>query len=218
MFTGLVEEVGRVASIKRGPLSASLVIKAERVVENIKLGDSIATNGVCLTVTSFDSNSFQVDVMAETLRMSNLDSLSVGSRVNLERALRLGDPLGGHLVSGHIDGTGSIEGFREEDNAIWLSIAAPSHILKYIIPRGSIAIDGISLTVAYLDDQAFKVSIIPLTARETSLVEKNIGDRVNLEVDMIGKYVERFLSFRQEDEVKVKSKINMDFLGQHGFL
>lgn len=216
MFTGLVEEVGTVESIKKGPKSATITIKAKKILEDIKLGDSVATNGVCLTVTSFTSGNLQVDVMAETMRRSNLDSLSPGSKVNLERALQLGDRLGGHIVSGHIDGTGTIKDFQQEDNAVWVSITAPPDILKYIINKGSIAVDGISLTVAYVDNECFKVSIIPFTGDETTLLEKNVGDRVNLEVDMIGKYVERLLSFREDDSPK--SNIDINFLSEHGFL
>lgn len=216
MFTGLVEEIGVVESIKKSSVSATIIIRAKKVLEDIKLGDSIATNGVCLTVKSFASRSFEVDVMAETMRRSNLADLSAGSKVNLERALRLGDRLGGHIVSGHIDGTGTVKDFKREDNAVWVSIAAPPDILKYVIGKGSIAIDGISLTVAYLDDKSFKVSIIPHTGDETTLLDKNIGDVVNLEVDMIGKYVERLLSFK--DEKSSPSNIDMNFLSKHGFL
>ena len=216
MFTGLVEEIGTVESIKKGPKSATIVIKAKKILEDIKLGDSIATNGVCLTVTAFTSNSLEVDVMAETMRRSNLNNLSSGNKVNLERALKLGDRLGGHIVSGHIDGTGIIKDFQQEDNAIWVSITAPPNILKYIINKGSIAIDGISLTVAYIDDKCFKVSIIPFTGDETTLLEKNMGDKVNLEVDMIGKYVEKLLSFKEDSPPK--SNIDIDFLNRHGFL
>lgn len=216
MFTGLIEEIGTVQSILKGPKSATIIITAKKILEDIKLGDSIATNGVCLTVTSFTPNGFEVDVMAETMRRSNLGNLTPGDKVNLERALRLGDRLGGHIVSGHIDGTGTIEDFRQEDNAIWVSIAVSPDILKYIINKGSIAVDGISLTVAYIDSRRFKVSIIPLTKDETTLTGKNIGDKVNLEVDMIGKYVERLLSFKENDSSG--SDIDMDFLSKHGFL
>lgn len=216
MFTGLVEEIGTIQSILKGAKSARIVIKAKKVLENVKLGDSIATNGVCLTVTAFTSDSFQVDVMAETMRKSNLDNLAPGSKVNLERALMVGDRLGGHLVSGHIDGTGIIKDFQQEDNAIWVSIATPPSILKYVIYKGSIAIDGISLTVAYVDNEIFKVSIIPHTKEETTLLGKNIGDRVNLEGDMIGKYIERFLSFKEE--ISSKPTVSMEFLSKHGFI
>ncbi len=216
MFTGLVEEVGTVESVKKGPKSATITVKAKKILEDIKLGDSVATNGVCLTVTSFTSNNLEVDVMAETMRRSNLDSLSSGSKVNLERALKLGDRLGGHIVSGHIDGTGTIKDFQQEDNAVWVSITAPPDILKYIINKGSVAVDGISLTVAYVDNECFKVSIIPFTGDETTLLEKNMGDKVNLEVDMIGKYVEKLLSFKENGPSK--SNIDINFLSEHGFL
>jgi len=215
LFTGLIEEIGTIQSVLKGAKSASIVIKAKKILENIKLGDSIATNGVCLTVTSFTSDGFQVDVMAETMRMSNLNKLSPGSKVNLERALMLGDRLGGHLVSGHIDGIGIIKDFKREDNAIWASIAAPSNILKYVVYKGSIAIDGISLTVAYVDNEIFKVSVIPHTKEITTLLHKNIGDEVNLEGDMIGKYIERFLSFKEASPPK--SVVDMEFLSKHGF-
>ena len=216
MFTGLIEEIGTVESVKKSPKSATISIKAKKILEDMVPGDSIATNGVCLTVTSFTPNSFEVDIMAETMRKSNLNSLSPGNKVNLERALKLGDRLGGHIVSGHIDGTGTIEDFRQEDNAVWVSITAPPDILKYIINKGSIAVDGISLTVAYVDNKCFKVSIIPLTKDETTLIGKNIGDKVNLEVDMIGKYVERLLSFKKDNTHN--SNIDINFLSEHGFL
>ncbi|MCK9268149.1 MAG: riboflavin synthase [Alkaliphilus sp.] len=216
MFTGLIEEIGTVESVKKGPKSATISIKAKKILEDMVPGDSIATNGVCLTVTSFTPDSFKVDVMAETMRKSNLNSLSPGNKVNLERALKLGERLGGHIVSGHIDGTGTIEDFRQEDNAVWVSITAPPDILKYIINKGSIAVDGISLTVAYVDNKCFKVSIIPLTKDETTLIGKNMGDEVNLEVDMIGKYVERLLSFKEDNPHN--SNIDINFLSEHGFL
>lgn len=215
MFTGLVEEIGTIQSVLKGPKSAVITIKAKKVLENVKLGDSIATNGVCLTVTDFNSDSFKVDVMAETMRKSNLNKLSPGSKVNLERALMLGDRIGGHLVSGHIDGVGIIQDFKREDNAIWASIAAPYDILKYVIYKGSIAIDGISLTVAYVDNKIFKVSVIPHTKEITTLLNKNIGDEVNLEGDMIGKYVEKFLSPKEESPSG--TKVDMEFLSKHGF-
>jgi len=216
LFTGLIEEIGTVESVKKGPKSATISIKAKKILEDMVPGDSIATNGVCLTVTSFTPDSFKVDVMAETMRKSNLNSLSPGNKVNLERALKLGERLGGHIVSGHIDGTGTIEDFRQEDNAVWVSITAPPDILKYIINKGSIAVDGISLTVAYVDNKCFKVSIIPLTKDETTLIGKNMGDEVNLEVDMIGKYVERLLSFKEDNPHN--SNIDINFLSEHGFL
>ncbi|MCM8711643.1 riboflavin synthase [Clostridium sp. SYSU_GA19001] len=216
MFTGLIEEIGKVQSIVKGAKSAKIIIKASKVLEEVKLGDSISTNGVCLTVTEFTSKSFAVDVMAETMRRSNLHLLSPGDEVNLERALRLGDRLGGHMVSGHIDGMGSIERFENEDNAVWVTISADTDILRYIIQKGSIAIDGVSLTVAYVDENIFKVSIIPHTKEVTTLLRKKAGDIVNLECDMVGKYIEKLLVSKEQQSVK--KCIDMKFLSEHGFV
>ena len=216
MFTGLIEEIGTIQSILKGTKSAKIVIQAKKVLEKVQLGDSIAVNGVCLTVTDFTSHSFAVDVMAETIGRTNLGDLTAGSKVNLERALRLGDRLGGHLVSGHIDGLGIIRDFKQEDNAVWVSISAPPEILKYIIQKGSIAIDGISLTVAYVDERVFKVSIIPHTKNVTTLLKKSPGDAVNLECDMIGKYIEGFLNFKKSPAPN--TGVDMDFLRENGFL
>lgn len=215
MFTGLVEEVGRVQSIVRSAKSAKITIKAHKVLQDVKLGDSISTNGVCLTVTEFNSGSFSVDVMAETMRRSSLQYISPGDEVNLERALSLGDRLGGHIVSGHIDGTGTISGYENEDNAVWVTISTPPEVLKYVVQKGSIAIDGISLTVAYVDESVFKVSVIPHTKEVTTLLRKKVGDIVNLECDMIGKYVAKFLSAKEQ--APVKSGIDFNFLSEHGF-
>lgn len=219
MFTGLVEEIGVVQSVLKGTKSAKIVIKAHKVLEDVKLGDSISTNGVCLTVTDFKSDTFAVDVMAETMRRSNLKNLVPGSKVNLERALRLGDRLGGHLVSGHIDGTGTILAFDKEDNAVWVTIKASPDLLKYIIHKGSIAIDGISLTVAYVDERVFKVSIIPHTKDVTTLLHKSPGDEVNLECDMVGKYIERLIRYNNKsgNEKNYNNTIDMNFLSKHGF-
>lgn len=216
MFTGLVEEVGVIQSVLMGTKSAKIVIRASKVLEDVKLGDSICTNGVCLTVTDYNNDSFGVDVMAETMRKSNLRNLVSGSKVNLERALRLSDRLGGHIVSGHIDGTGTIASFDKEDNAIWVTIQPPKELLKYIIYKGSIAIDGISLTVAYVDNRVFKVSVIPHTKDVTTLLKKSPGDEVNLECDMLGKYIEKLLSNSNLEENK--ESIDMDFLSKHGFV
>lgn len=216
MFTGLVEEIGVVTSVLKGTKSAKIVIKAQKVLNHVQLGDSIATNGVCLTVTDFTSHSFAVDVMAETMNKTNLKNLVSGSKVNLERALRVGDRLGGHLVSGHIDGLGIIKDFEKEDNAIWVSIGTSPDILKYIIYKGSIAIDGISLTVAYVDEHIFKVSVIPHTKEVTTLLSKAMGDEVNLECDMIGKYIEKFLLWKEPSPPK--KSMDMDFLKEHGFV
>lgn len=216
MFTGLVEEIGVVQSVLKGTKSAKIIIKANRVLEDVQLGDSISTNGVCLTVTDFKDNTFSVDVMAETMRISSLKNLTQGSKVNLERALSLGDRLGGHLVSGHIDGTGLISSLDKEDNAVWVTIKPSIELLKYIIHKGSVAIDGISLTVAYVDETVFKVSIIPHTKDATILLYKSIGDEVNLECDMIGKYIEKLMNFNQKAN-RTKTNIDMEFLSKHGF-
>jgi riboflavin synthase len=215
MFTGLVEEIGKVQSIVKSAKSARITIKAIKVLEDVKLGDSISTNGVCLTVTEFDAKSFIVDVMAESMRRSNLNNLSPGDEVNLERALKVGDRLGGHIVSGHIDGVGTISKYQEEDNAVWITISASSELLKYIVQKGSIAIDGVSLTVAYVDDSVFKVSIIPHTKDVTTLLRKKAGEKVNLECDMVGKYIEKLLGVKEQ--APVKQGIDFNFLSEHGF-
>lgn len=216
MFTGIIEELGTIKEIKNGNKSSKLVIKASKVLEDTKIGDSICTNGVCLTVTNLNTNSFEADVMAETLRRSNLGSLSLGSKVNLERALTLSSRLGGHIVSGHIDGIGEIYSLLKEDNATWVTIKASSEILRYIVLKGSITIDGISLTVAYVDENVFKVSIIPHTSEETTLLSKSIGETVNLECDVISKYVEKLMGLSPKVE-NSKTSITEDFLKENGF-
>ena len=217
MFTGIVEEIGFIENIKNGEKSSKLIIKANKVLKDTKIGDSICTNGVCLTVTNIYKNIFEADVMAETLRLSNLGNLKLKSKVNLERALSLQTRLGGHIVSGHIDGVGEITSLVKEDNAVWVSIKAPSDILKYIVYKGSITIDGISLTVAYVDEEIFKVSIIPHTGEETTLLAKKTGESVNLECDLIGKYVEKLLGFNKKNQESDKSSISIDFLKDNGF-
>lgn len=217
MFTGIIEEVGTVKGIQKGGKSSKLTILAHKVLQETMLGDSIATNGVCLTVTKLGKGWFEADVMAETLRRSNLNQLILGSSVNLERAVRLDSRLGGHLVSGHIDGLGQIVSKRKEDNATWITVNTPAHLLKYIVEKGSIAIDGISLTVATVEETCFSVSIIPHTGQETTLLNKKVDDSVNLEVDIIGKYVEKLLNV-QSKPVSHSSVISEEFLKGHGFL
>ena len=218
MFTGIVEETGILKSVRKGTKSSILTIGAKKVLEDTKIGDSICTNGVCLTVKKHGTDTFEADVMAESLRRTNLGDLHPGDPVNLERALRLCDRLGGHIVSGHVDGTGKILSQEREDNAVWVTIETKTEILKYIIEKGSITIDGISLTVAYVDEQIFKVSIIPHTGQETTLLKKKRGDRVNLENDLIGKYVEKLLG-SSKDEMKPASKaINETYLKKYGFI
>lgn len=217
MFTGIVEEIGSIVGITKGEKSSKLTIKAKKILENTNLGDSISTNGVCLTVTNINFNTFEADVMSETLTKSNLGILKIGSKVNLERALRLEDRLGGHIVSGHIDGIGQIVSITRDDNAVWITIKAQDIILKYIVYKGSIAIDGISLTVAYVDDKVFKVSIIPHTGENTILLTKNIGETVNLECDVIGKYVEKLLGLEPTNKESKGDLISIDFLKENGF-
>lgn len=215
MFTGLVEEIGYLESVVHSGNSMKIRIKASRVLENVRKGDSISTNGVCLTVTSFDSSTYTADVMPETMRLTNLGSLVKGSPVNLERAMLAGDRFGGHIVSGHIDGIGRVRSFREEDNATWISVECTAELLKYIVAKGSIAMDGTSLTVVDTDNSGFRVSIIPTTKDETALLRKKAGDPINLECDILGKYVERLLSYRDDGR---KKDISMDFLKDNGFL
>lgn len=216
MFTGIVEELGKIKGIQKGDKSSVLTIEAKKVLENTQLGDSIAVNGVCLTVTKITDNSFSADVMAETMRKSNLGDLTVGCAVNLERALTPLTRMGGHIVSGHIDGTGTITAYVKEDNATWVTVNAGDDILKYIVNKGSIAIDGISLTVAYIDNSCFKVSIIPHTSQQTTLLSKGVGNTVNLECDIIAKYVEKLLTFNKWEQNN--DDISMDFLAEHGFM
>ncbi|MCB6993026.1 riboflavin synthase [bacterium 210820-DFI.6.37] len=214
MFTGIIEETGIL--MKMG--SGSLTIQASKVLEDVHLGDSIAVNGVCLTVTSFGKNSFQVDVMAETLRRSSLGSLRKGSKVNLERAMAANGRFGGHIVSGHIDDTGTVKSLKREGNAVWVTIDCGRGLLRYIAEKGSITIDGISLTVAALTESGFKVSIIPHTGAETTLLEKKAGDIVNLETDIIAKYLERLAQPAPEEPKAEKSGgIDLEFLIENGF-
>lgn len=183
----------------------------------MRLGDSIAVNGVCLTVTSFAEGYFTADVMAETIAKTNLKDLKPGSSVNLERALRLGDRLGGHMVSGHVDGVGVIAGLERHDIATLITVQAPPQVMKYIIKKGSVAIDGTSLTVVDFEQDKFRVSLIPHTAQATVLGSKKVGNSVNLESDILGKYIERLLQGREEQPTR-ESKLSMDFLSANGFL
>lgn len=215
MFTGIIEEIGTIKGIKRGNRSVVLEVKAKKVLEDLKVGDSIATNGVCLTVTSFSGGSFCADVMPETMQRSNLGGLHAGDPVNLERALSLNGRLGGHIVSGHVDGMGKIVGREKDENAIWVTIATSADLLRYIVEKGSITIDGISLTVVAVTDSGFTVSIIPHTQDETTLVKKQVGDDVNLENDVIAKYVEKLMC--PAAPVEPKGGLTLDFLLANGF-
>ena len=212
MFTGIIEETGSVARVLQGGTSGEIKINASCVLEGTRLGDSIAVNGVCLTVTGLYDDGFTADVMPETLRRSNLGMLRSGDKVNLERAMAADGRFGGHIVSGHIDGTGDIVSLRNEGNAVWVRIRAKEEILGLIVEKGSITIDGISLTVATLASDHFEVSIIPHTGAQTTLLKKKPGDKVNLENDIIGKYVQRLLG-----KSTGNGGITADFLAEHGF-
>ena len=212
MFTGIIEEIGTVRRIEHGAKGARLTIQANTVLEDTRIGDSIATNGVCLTVVSMTGDSFSADVMAESLRRSSLGTLQGGSPVNLERAMAANGRFGGHIVSGHIDGTGTIASQKREDNAVWVKIKTPAPLLRYIVEKGSIAIDGVSLTVAAVTDTDFSVSIIPHTGAQTILLGKKPGDPLNLDCDVIGKYVEKLTAPHKT------GGISTNFLAENGFL
>ena len=210
MFTGIVEEMGKIVRVEKGAKSSRLTVSGDKIFSDLKLGDSVATNGVCLTVTSFSKGIFTADVMNETLKRSNLGELRQGSMVNLERAMIANGRFGGHIVSG------VITKIEQDDIAVWYTIRADRKIMKYIIEKGSVAIDGISLTIAKVTDNDFSVSLIPHTAKETVLGYKKTGDTVNLENDVVGKYIEHFLSFKEEPETK-SSGITKEFLLKAGF-
>ena len=232
MFTGIVEEKGTIRYIQLIGESGVLAVKAKKVLEGTKIGDSIAVNGICLTVTSLQSDGFTADVMAETIRRSSLGSSRVGSKVNLERAMAADGRFGGHIVSGHIDGTGQIESMRREENAVWVTITCADKILDLIVEKGSICIDGISLTVAAVTNRNFSVSVIPHTGEETTLLKKKAGDPVNLENDIVGKYIQKFVDIGRnsgadrgkmpDDEnaagnAKGNPGLSMEFLQKYGF-
>ena len=215
MFTGIVEEVGTIRAVRRGRSSSVLSIGARTVLSDLKVGDSVAVNGVCLTATSLDDGGFTADVMHETLDRSSLGGLGAGSRVNLERAMAADGRFGGHIVSGHIDGTGTISHIQQDDNAVWYTVQASPALLRYIVEKGSITIDGISLTVARVGADWFSISAIPHTAAVTILGEKRVGDRVNLETDIIGKYVEKLL--RPAPKEAPRKGLTLEFLTENGF-
>lgn len=215
MFTGIIEETGTLCEWKKGVVSAQLKIRCQKVLDGTKVGDSIAVNGVCLTVTSLAKDGFTADVMAETMRRSSLSQIRIPGSVNLERAMAADGRFGGHLVSGHIDGTGQITAIRQEENAVWYTIDAKPQLLRYIVEKGSVALDGVSLTVAAVTDQAFQVSVIPHTRRETALTDKSAGSIVNIECDLVGKYVKKFLSEKKTE--KPDGRINERFLAEHGY-
>ncbi len=207
MFTGIVEEIGRVTLASPG----NLVIATRPVLKEMEGGQSIAINGVCLTVTDFGANSFSVDIMPETLSRTNLGLLSAGDGVNLERPVALGGQLGGHLVQGHVDATGRIASIRWEDQTMLVGFEAPAEVMRYVVDKGFIAVDGVSLTVVAKDVSLFQVSIVDYTQKHTTLGSVRVGELVNLEVDIIAKYVEQLSLARRPG-------ITVDFLQEHGFL
>ncbi len=216
MFTGIVEEMGQVVAIERGSTTWALTIGGNLIFEDLKIGDSVATNGLCLTVRRLGAKTFTADVMAESLRRSSLGSLKIGSAVNLERAMAADGRFGGHIVSGHIDGTGTIVKTTREANALWYEIQAPPSIMRYIVKKGSITLDGISLTVAVVGRGSFSVSIIPHTLDETVLGQKGRGDILNIENDMIGKYVEKLMGLGTPEDDKTGG-LTMETLIKAGF-
>lgn len=239
MFTGIVEEVGTIDTISRGANSAVLIIRAEKVLAGTKVGDSIAVNGICLTVTRLMPHAFTADVMHETLKRSSLANAMRGAHVNLERAMAADGRFGGHIVSGHVDGTGRIVEVKKDDNAIWYTIHAAPQLIRYIVEKGSVTIDGISLTVAKVAEDNFSISAIPHTVSQTVLKDRKVGAVVNLETDIIGKYVEKLLFKGQSDGIteemtgtqtikenvphksgenkKQPDVITRDFLAKYGF-
>ena len=213
MFTGIVEEVGTIKSINRGQHSAVLTILAKNILDGTKIGDSIAVNGICLTVTQLRTDGFTADVMHETLNRSALAQLTAGSAVNLERAMPANGRFGGHIVAGHVDGIGRIADIRKDDTAVWFTICADPEILRYVVEKGSITIDGISLTVATVDSMSFSVSTIPHTISQTNLHQRHKGDFVNLETDIIGKYIEKLL----HSEIPKQTALTKEMLLRCGF-
>jgi riboflavin synthase len=218
MFTGIIEEIGSVANIQHTGKSFVLTIDADKVLTDVHLGDSIAVNGVCLTVTTFSKNRFTVDVMPETVKATSLRTIKRGSKVNLERAMAAGGRFGGHFVSGHVDGIGVIKGKKQVENAVYYEIETDPELLKFIILKGSIAVDGTSLTVFGVSEDSFTLSLIPHTLSETVLGFKGSGDIVNIECDMIGKYVGHFLKNQFQGTPKRANTITAQFLEDNGFM
>lgn len=216
MFTGIVEEIGTIQGIKQSKDAMTITVKASKTMSDIHLGDSYAINGVCLTITTFAKYLFTVDVMPETYNHTGLSKLKVGSLVNIERAMAANGRFGGHFVSGHVDGVGTITGRQEKSNAIYLHIQVPEDIEQYLINRGSITIDGTSLTIFSIEGNVVTVSLIPHTAHETVLGRKRVGDQVNVEADMLAKYMTSLLKNREQS--KKEKGLSLSFLEQHGFL
>jgi riboflavin synthase len=229
MFTGLIAELGTAERLAEGSTSCQLTVRAQKILPGVKIGDSIAVNGVCLTVVHLKGNRFTADVMPETVRRTTLRQLQPGDRVNLEKALRPTDGLDGHIVQGHVEGVGTIREIAPEGNALAYRIETPKELLRYIVEKGSVAIDGISLTVTETDDTGFSVSLIPHTAKMTTLGYKSVGDSVNLETDILARYVEKMLGLQKTADGLADSRrteiagensedgLTEAFLRQHGF-
>ncbi|THE15025.1 riboflavin synthase [Bacillus timonensis] len=217
MFTGIVEEIGKVKAISGSQDSVEMVIQAKKILEDVNLGDSISVNGVCLTVTDFTKDGFTVDVMPETVKSTSLRDLERNHAVNLERAMTAGGRFGGHIVSGHVDGIGKIIRKEPKGNAVYYEIEIPKEIAEFMIYKGSVAVDGTSLTIFGLTETTFTLSLIPHTLSETILRNKGVGDIVNIECDMLGKYVRQFMQRSFNTEKETKSKITSSFLAEHGF-
>lgn len=218
MFTGIIEEMGVVKAVERTLAGARLSVLASTVMDDLGIGDSVSVNGACLTVVSRDEREFTVDVSTETLSATSLGQVLAGAPVNLERAMKIHQRIGGHLVSGHVDGVGVVRSRRQDGNTLTITIEASKDVLRYCVPKGSITVDGISLTINELTDRSFGVAIIPHTAKMTTLGLKQIGDAVNLESDLIGKYVERLLQERGQIAAKPSPIIDKDYLQKRGLI
>ena len=217
MFTGIIEEMGVIKTLMKGRQGCTLTMLAKMVLEGLSTGDSIALSGVCMTVTGFENDGFRVDVSPETMKLTTLGSVRPGEPLNLERSMRLNDRLSGHLVTGHVDGLGTVRERTQEANGLHLLIEGPPEVLRYCVVKGSIAVDGVSLTINELVGEAFRVTIIPHTARLTTLGMKRTGDLINLESDLLGKYIARLLQDRTET-TRPEIKIDRDYLGRRGLL
>lgn len=215
MFTGIIEEIGTISAVKPSSNSLQLAIRCSKVLSDVKKGDSLAVNGVCLTVSDFSSNQFTADVMPETVKATTLRTLGLGSPVNLERAMAANGRFGGHIVSGHVDGTGEIVSIRQKENAVYMEISVAADLLKYFIPKGSVTVDGTSLTVFGVTEKGFIISLIPVTQGDSIVGRKRIGDRVNVECDMFAKYIERLMTTTNGNST---GGLTMDTLAASGFL
>jgi riboflavin synthase len=218
MFTGIIEEMGVIKSLNKTLAGTRLTILASKVMTDLTVGGSVGINGACLTVVDFGDREFSVEVSPETLAVTTLGTLTVGAPVNLERAMRLNERLGGHLVTGHVDGVGTVRVRQQDGNAVVLTIEAPKEILRYCVHKGSITVEGISMTINEVMDRAFSIAVIPHTAKETTLGLKQPGDLVNLEPDLIGKYVERLLQDRGQAPVRPGPVIDKDYLKKRGLI